>query len=232
MWTLGAVSCLRSYPSSNANPSRAEGLNNRSSTKFSLTLENLLRRFQLGRVIMLSIFRAGRLAAVTASAASKAIVHPFTFATNISQHINNASAFRVPIPFGDPVGVQFSEPTLVHTAEIGFNINNVANDEEWNEYVAKGRWYACLLDMTIEKAGKALDDLGIPPSSESIFQGDFREDLQNWGWHESPYDPDVGANFIENNRIKPVLDQFGLSALPLGKGGENECWSIEHGDEN
>jgi hypothetical protein len=183
---------------------------------------------------MLGIFHLSLLAAVAASAVRKTVDPPFSFASNASQlvSINNASTLRVPIPFGTTAGIQFSEPSLVHTAEIEFNINHIASDEEWNKYTAKGRWYACLLDMTIEKAGKVLGDPGIPPSSESIFQGDFREDIQNWGWHETPYSPDVGANFIKNNRIKPALDQLGLSALPLGKGGDNECWSIEHGDED
>jgi hypothetical protein len=57
------------------------------------------------------------------------------------------------------------------------------------------------------------------------------EDLQNWGWHESFYNPDVGANFIDYNRISPALRNLGLSDHPLSRGGDNECWSIEHGDE-
>jgi hypothetical protein len=120
------------------------------------------------------MFRLGLLAIAAALVASKAVIQPFTFAGNASQYRNNASTSRVPLPFGSLRSVRFSEPTLVHTAEVDFDIRNVASDEEWNKYVAKGRWYACLLDMTIEKAGKALEDPGLPPSSESIFQGDFR----------------------------------------------------------
>lgn len=77
------------------------------------------------------------------------------------------------MPFGGPNNVKFSEPSLVQTADSEFDANNIASDESWNKYKAKGVWYGCLLDMDIETAGKNLRDERTPPSAESVWQGDL-----------------------------------------------------------
>ena len=122
---------------------------------------------------MLYAFRAFLLAGFTALAVSKAIVRPLTF-VDTSQSFGNTSTLGIAVPFGTLDSVKFSEPSLVQTAESDFDINVVANDQLWEKYRAKGFWYGCLLDMTVEKAGKALGDTRLPPSAESVWQGDFQ----------------------------------------------------------
>jgi hypothetical protein len=110
---------------------------------------------------------------LAALAAGNAVIQPLTY-TNFSQPLRNASTPQIAVPFGTRNKVRFSEPSFIQTVGLQFDINNVASDEKWNRYKAKGVWYGCLLDMTIEKAGKALNEPGIPPSVESVWQGDFR----------------------------------------------------------
>jgi len=104
---------------------------------------------------------------------SNADIHPLPNA-DTSLFCYDAPISRIALPFGAQNTVQFSEPSLVQIAETRFDINNIASDEQWNKYKAKGVWYSCLLDMTIEKAGKALEDSRVPPSAEAVWQGDFR----------------------------------------------------------
>ena len=110
---------------------------------------------------------------LAALAAGNAVIQPLNY-TNFSQPLGNTSTPRIAIPFGIRNSVRFSELSFVQTAESQFDIDNIASDEEWNRYKAKGVWYGYLLDMTIEKAGKALNDPSMPPSVESVWQGDFR----------------------------------------------------------
>ena len=63
------------------------------------------------------------------------------------------------------------------------------------------------------------------------------DDLLNWGWHEATYDASFSCDFRDDlginakNRIGTALAALGLSPLPVGSGGDNECHSIEHFDE-
>jgi hypothetical protein len=102
----------------------------------------------------------------------QALTHP-----KASRLLHNSSL--VAVSFGSLDNVQFSEPSIVQTAV--FNPNNIASDETWNRLKAKGAWYGCLLDMTDEKAGKALGDTRTPPSAESVWQGSL------WRKHLIPH---------------------------------------------
>ena len=64
------------------------------------------------------------------------------------------------------------------------------------------------------------------------------EDVQNWGWHEALLESGSSCDFRDgldvkfNNKIGTALTALRLSLLPLDTGGDNECYSIEHGDED
>ncbi|KAJ8116723.1 hypothetical protein OPT61_g1914 [Boeremia exigua] len=149
--------------------------------------------------------------------------------------LGNISTPRISVPFGHSSGVKFSEPLQVHTAS-RFDINNAASDQVWETYRAKGSWYTCLLDMTTEQAGTALEDKRVPPSAESIWQGDFQDEVSKWGWTEFDLNDDGGGDFRDDsesadNKIGTALTALGLSLLPASKDGNNVCYAIEHSDD-
>ncbi|KAJ4361646.1 hypothetical protein N0V95_001723 [Ascochyta clinopodiicola] len=169
------------------------------------------------------------IAGLATFAVGNAVVEPLA-----SQSFYNTSNSLVAVPFGTLSNVKFSEQSLVQTANIDFN--DIASDEAWNKYKAKGLYYGCLLDMSNENAGKAMNDLRTPPSAESVWQGDLRNDIPKWGWQEADYMSDVNCDFRDepttgSNRIGTALSALGLNPLPATAGGDNECYSIEHFDE-
>lgn len=67
------------------------------------------------------------------------------------------------------------------------------------------------------------------------------ETILNWGWYDAFYDPDISCDFRDEiiegvftskNKIQTALQALGLSYLPFGRNGDNECFSVEHFDEN
>lgn len=177
--------------------------------------------------------RATFFAGLTAFAVGNAAVDSLHFPVLVS----NSSNSRVAVPFGSLGNYQFSEPSLVQTADTNFDINVVASDELWEKYRRKGLWYSCLLDMTIEAAGRNLGDTRQPPSAESHYQGDFQAEMRGWGWIEATVEYDSNCDFRDdpdvsyNSKIGTALTDLGLSLMPVAKGGDNECFSIEHGDD-
>ncbi|KAF3043373.1 hypothetical protein E8E12_001895 [Didymella heteroderae] len=181
------------------------------------------------------------LATLTALAVSDATIRPLTSTT--AKPFDNASS-RIAVPFGIHDTVKFSslfEPSLVATAETDWDPDDIATDATWAKYRAKGHWYGCLLDMKDELCGRALGDMRNPPSAESIWQGDLRQSILDWGWYDAFYDSDISCNFRDSTmdgvydakiKIQTALEALGLSWLPFGKGGDNECHSVEHYDEN
>ncbi|KZM22752.1 hypothetical protein ST47_g6100 [Ascochyta rabiei] len=169
-------------------------------------------------------------AALANSVAGNTFIQPLP-----SRSFYNTSNSLVAVPFGTPSNVKLSEPSLVQTTG-NIDLNDIASDEAWNKYKAKGLYYGCLLDMSNESAGKAMKDLRIPPSAESVWQGDLRNEIHKWGWHKAYYMPEVNCDFRDDptmgtNRIGTALSALGLSPLPASAGGDNECYSIEHFDE-
>ncbi|KAH6615084.1 hypothetical protein C7974DRAFT_443181 [Boeremia exigua] len=186
---------------------------------------------------MRELIRAFGAAWLTVLAVSKAVIQPFPF-TDATHLLSNASSPRIAVPFGSLEGVKFSEPSLVQAAGFNFDPNNIANDATWTKYTKKGEWYGCLLDMTIEQAGKGLKDPRTPPFAESKWQGDFRNEVSKWGWREGFYEPAIFCDFRDDpnlqvkNKISTALLELELSLLPVGRGGDNECYSIEHFHED
>jgi hypothetical protein len=121
------------------------------------------------RGAILSLFIAGLAVFVIGNA----VVQPSTYGNTLSA-IRNTSNSLVAVPFGGIGGVKFSDSSLVATALDSFDPNNIASDEAWNKYKAKGAWYGCLLDMSDIIAGEQLGDQRTTPSAESIWRGDLQ----------------------------------------------------------
>ncbi|KAH6875069.1 hypothetical protein BKA58DRAFT_281314, partial [Alternaria rosae] len=135
-----------------------------------------------------------------------------------------------------------SEPNLVQIAA-DFDPTDVANDASWDKYKKKGNWLHCLMDMPDEVAGRNWPNYlnRNPPSARSQWKGTLEgnHELKDWYWHEAYYDPDINCHFSDDfqnheskNRIEAALKDLGLSIKPVGDGGKNRCYSIEHMDEN
>jgi hypothetical protein len=62
-------------------------------------------------------------------------------------------------------------------------------------------------------------------------------ELRRWFWHEASYDQDINCNMgddnmMHKNKIGVAPAALGLDTRPVKDGGKNECYSIEHMDEN
>lgn len=63
------------------------------------------------------------------------------------------------------------------------------------------------------------------------------DSIRTWGWHEATYSAAFNCDFRDDievessHKIGIALASMGLSQIPVGAGGDNECYSIEHYDE-
>jgi hypothetical protein len=101
--------------------------------------------------------------------------------------VHNNSGLLVAVPFGNLDNAKFSQPSVVQTASRKFDPDNIASDEAWEKYKAKGTWYICLLDLSNENAGKGLKDSRTPPSAESKWQGNLQSTAINPQNIKRPY---------------------------------------------
>ncbi|KAJ4326111.1 hypothetical protein N0V94_000273 [Neodidymelliopsis sp. IMI 364377] len=168
-------------------------------------------------------------------AAGNAINESLTY-VKASTSVHDNSGLLVAVPFGTIDNAKFRQPSLVQTAGQRFDPGDIASDEAWEIYKAKGNWYTCLLDLSNENAGKGLKDSRTPPSAESRWQGNLQKELETWGWTQASYSEEENCDFRDtmdleiNNRIGTALSSLGLSLQPKPI-GTNECYSIEHFDE-
>jgi hypothetical protein len=77
--------------------------------------------------------------------------------------------------FSDETDINYLLPlTPVVTAGLDFDINKVADDAMWNQYVSKGNHMNCIMDATDAGAGFLMEDTRKLPSAASLWSGSLK----------------------------------------------------------
>ncbi|KAF2828230.1 hypothetical protein CC86DRAFT_439187 [Ophiobolus disseminans] len=109
--------------------------------------------------------------------------------------------------------------------------NNTLFDVVWNKFANKGGALICGLEGTDRTAGRLINDPRNPPSAASIFNGDPRQDMRDWYWHDS--NPSGhGCDFDTFWHFGAVMRALGLNARSKSAGGDNMCYKTEHWDRS
>ncbi|KAI8936195.1 hypothetical protein NX059_006626 [Plenodomus lindquistii] len=123
------------------------------------------------------------------------------------------------------------------TGGLDFGPGAIANDALWKQYVAKGEHLICLMQATDAGAGYLIEDKRSPPSAASRWTGDLKSELATWGWHYNDWDRGYECDYARQG-LAIAFAGMGLNAFPAindegdPAGGNNECISITHYDEN
>jgi len=102
--------------------------------------------------------------------------------------------------------------------------DDVSSDADWAKYTSKGGTLMCGLEGTDLTAGHQLWDTRTPPSAASVWNGDLRQELREWYWHEMA-PRSFGADFDGFWKFGATVRALGLSV-----GADNVCHKIVHYD--
>lgn len=111
----------------------------------------------------------------------------------------------------------------------GFFDDDTASPEDWTTYTLKGGALMCGLAGTDEEAGQLLNDLREPPSAESQWTGDLKQEMYEWYWHDvNP--ATYTCKLTDHWNIGYAMRSLGLNGKPKTEGGDNTCYRVEHWD--
>jgi hypothetical protein len=86
----------------------------------------------------------------------------------------------------------------------------------------------CALVGSDQTAGRQIKDTRNPPSAASIWSGNLKQELHNWYWHEMS--PSSKGCQLAGWKFGAMLRVLGLSEKEKNKGGDNQCFRVEHWD--
>ncbi|KAH7388645.1 hypothetical protein BKA66DRAFT_511037 [Pyrenochaeta sp. MPI-SDFR-AT-0127] len=114
----------------------------------------------------------------------------------------------------------------------------------WKEFVEKkGDHLVCLMQATDKGAGYLEEDKRKPPSVASPWNGDLKNEMALWGWHEAEsFEKDYECDF-ERRKLEVAFKGLGLNARAKYEwddekdvykpgDGHNDCISVIHYNEN
>ncbi|KAL5426098.1 hypothetical protein PMIN04_002145 [Paraphaeosphaeria minitans] len=122
------------------------------------------------------------------------------------------------------------EPT--HRLTRRFDANVLASDKDWKAASCRGGRLVELMLGSDEAAGSKIESTkgNNTPSAKSEWQGDLKQELKTWGWHEE-YAEDVYAD-LERLDVTSVAEALGINRKPKGAGGNNIPYEIRHWDKD
>lgn len=101
----------------------------------------------------------------------------------------------------------------------------------WFDSVTRG---AKLLAAMKGSDAEAASLFRMGATAQSPFDGDLREKLREWGWHDNTdkmqKKHDSKCNFKDTHKISRCFEELGLGTESKGAGGPNECFTAEHFD--
>lgn len=124
-----------------------------------------------------------------------------------------------------------SEKIHLPPVETGFDDWDVSSDADWELYTRKGGALMCGLLGTDQTAGRLLNDKRTPPSAASAWQGDLKEELSWWYWHDVTSVRDK-CDFNDYFEFPFAMKSLGLNGISSLQGGDNVCYHVEHCDRN
>ncbi|KAF2447265.1 hypothetical protein P171DRAFT_430173 [Karstenula rhodostoma CBS 690.94] len=123
-------------------------------------------------------------------------------------------------------------PAPTHRLSRRFDADELASDEDWKDASCKGGRLIGLMLGTDEEAGPKIESTkdNNPPSAKSEWQGDLKQELKTWGWHDD-YVEDVYAD-MDYLDVTSVVEALRINGKPKGDGGNNIAYHIQHMDPN
>ncbi|CAO2649457.1 Nn.00g068420.m01.CDS01 [Neocucurbitaria sp. VM-36] len=114
-----------------------------------------------------------------------------------------------------------------------FDPDEPADQETWEYFVLKGGALMCAMRNSDKFAGEWLNDARTPPSAASVWQGDLKQELTQWGWNDLlPLDSLCSYGNDGYWELEEAFKNLGLNPHDVSKGGHNECYRIEHWNPN
>jgi hypothetical protein len=110
---------------------------------------------------------------------------------------------------------------------MGFFEDDFATPQDWERYTTKGGGMLCGLVVTDRIAGTMLQDGRDPPLAASEWQGGLVQELITWYWHDLVDDQSY-CDIADRWEMGHALKSLGLNGKSKNRGGDNECFSIEH----
>ncbi|KAI4929772.1 hypothetical protein J4E86_011714 [Alternaria arbusti] len=118
-----------------------------------------------------------------------------------------------------------------------FDPEDIADAAEWTAAYEKGTRLVCRLEANDEAAGRLWQDTRDPPSARSQWADvTLQEELGLWGWRTGKYEQVLHCDFSDDkepqhvNHFGTMFASLGVNDQPREKGGDNQCYNIEHYD--
>ncbi|PVH95963.1 hypothetical protein DM02DRAFT_689119, partial [Periconia macrospinosa] len=119
-----------------------------------------------------------------------------------------------------------------HTVNLAarYEPDSLADDALWERVSCKGGHLVAAMKESDEEAGIRIQDTRNPPSAASLWQGDLKEDLRKWFWHDFQEDDDVIRG--DHNGYWHVEGAIRALKLNGDPGADNVPFAVYHEDKN
>ncbi|OAG07010.1 uncharacterized protein CC84DRAFT_1216020 [Paraphaeosphaeria sporulosa] len=112
-------------------------------------------------------------------------------------------------------------PKPTHRLTRHFNADILASNKDWKAASCRGDRLVELMPSSDKAAGPKIESTkgNNPPSAQSEWQGDLKQELKTWGWHEE-YVGDVYAD-MDYLDVTSVVEALGMNGKSQRAGGNN-----------
>ncbi|KAJ4356279.1 uncharacterized protein N0V89_004310 [Didymosphaeria variabile] len=111
-----------------------------------------------------------------------------------------------------------------------FDADTLASDKEWKAAVCRGGQLIDSMLASDEEAGRNIQNTkqAHPASARSEWQGDLKQELRTWGWHDF-YSSSAHAD-MDHWQVSSVVEALGINGKPKAEGGNNVPYDVQHWD--